>query len=54
MHIPLSDKPVKFYGLDIVISSRLSVNSNAPRNFVLGDKMLREHIVRGYTINEKR
>ncbi len=55
MHIPLSDKPVKFYGLDIVISVGYRVNSNRATQFrIWATKVLREHIVRGYTINEKR
>ena len=55
MHIPFSDKPIKLYNLDIVISLGYRVNSQRATQFrIWATKTLRDHIVRGYTINEQR
>ena len=55
MHIPNSDKPVKFYNLDVVLSVGYRVNSKQATQFrIWATKTLKDHLIRGYTINEKR
>lgn len=55
LHIASSDKPVKFYSLDVVLSVGYRVNSKRATQFrVWATKTLRDHLIRGYTINEKR
>jgi prophage maintenance system killer protein len=55
MHIPNSDKPVKFYNLDVIISLGYRVNSKRGIQFrIWATNVLRKHLVDGYTINEKR
>jgi len=48
-------KNVKFYNLDAIISVGYRVNSKQATQFrIWATKTLREHLVKGYTINEKR
>lgn len=55
MHIPFSDKPVSFYNLDVIISVGYRVNSKRATQFrIWATNVLREHIVKGFTLNEKR
>ena len=55
LHIPNSDKPVKFYSLDAIISIGYRVNSKRATQFrIWATRILKEHLVKGYTINEKR
>jgi len=55
MHIANSDKPVKFYNLDVIISVGYRVNSKQGINFrIWATNVLRKHLVNGYTLNEKR
>ena len=55
MHITNSDKPVKFYNLDVIISVGYRVNSMRGTQFrVWATNVLKQHLVNGYTINEKR
>jgi len=55
LHIANSDKPVKFYGLDVVLSIGYRVNSKYATQFrIWATKVLKDHLVQGYTINEKR
>ena len=55
MHIANSDKPVKFYNLDVVISVGYRVNSKRGTQFrIWATNVLKQHLVNGYTINEKR
>jgi len=55
MHIPFSDKLVKLYNLDVIISVGYRVNSVHATQFrIWATRVLREHILRGYTINQKR
>ena len=55
MHIANSDKPVSFYDLDAVLLVGYRVNSKRATKFIiLAQKTLREHILRGYTINQNR
>jgi len=55
LHIPLSDKPVKFYNLDVVISVGYRVNSTRATQFrIWATNVLKRHLIDGYTLNEKR
>ena len=55
MHIPGSDKPVVFYSLDAIISVGYRVNSKRGTQFrIWATQVLRDHILRGYTVNERR
>ena len=50
-----SDKPVKFYSLDIVLAVGYRTNSSKAIKFrQWSTKVLKEHIVQGYTINKER
>ncbi len=45
----------KFYNLDVVISVGYRVNSSQSTHFrIWATQVLKEHVVRGYTIYEKR
>jgi hypothetical protein len=55
IHIAGSDKPVKFYNLDVIISVGYRVKSLAGTSFrQWATRTLREHLVRGYTVNRQR
>ena len=55
MHIANSDKPVQFYSLDVIISVGYRVKSSRGVEFrQWANKILRQYIVQGYAINEKR
>ena len=55
MHITNSDKPVTFYNLEVIISVGYRVNSKQGTQFrIWATNVLRQHLVAGYTINEKR
>ncbi len=55
LHIPFSDKPVKFYSLDVVISVGYRVNSTRATQFrIWATNVLKRHLIDGYTLNEKR
>ena len=55
LHIANSDKPVKFYSLDAIISVGYRVNSVQATQFrIWATKVLKDHLIRGYAINEKR
>ncbi len=55
MHIANSDKPVKFYNLDVIISVGYRVNSKRGTQFrIWATNVLRKHLVNGYTLNQKR
>lgn len=55
MHIPNSDKPVKFYNLDVILSVGYRVNSKRGTQFrIWANKVLRDYLVNGYALNEKR
>ena len=54
-NIANSDKPVKFYSLDAVISVGYRVNSKKATQFrVWATKTLKDYLVKGYAVNEKR
>jgi prophage maintenance system killer protein len=55
LHIAGSDKPVRFYNLDVIISVGYRVKSAQGTRFRLwATQVLREHLVRGYTFNHTR
>jgi prophage maintenance system killer protein len=55
MHIPLSDKPVAFYNLDVIISVGYRVNSKQGIAFRRwANQILKDYILKGVAINQKR
>src|SRR5690606_10908559 len=55
MHIANSDKPVKFYSLDIILAVGYRTNSKIAIDFRRwATKTLKNHLVKGYTINRNR
>jgi len=55
MHIPNSDKPVVYYNLDVIISVGYRVKSKRGTQFrQWATKRLKEYLVEGYAINQKR
>ncbi|MEI7483001.1 MAG: virulence protein RhuM/Fic/DOC family protein [Elusimicrobiota bacterium] len=55
MHIAFSDKPVKYYNLDVIISVGYRVNSSRATQFrIWATQILKKHLVDGYTVNQKR
>jgi prophage maintenance system killer protein len=55
VHIASSDKPLTLYSLDAVISVGYRVNSARGTQFrIWATRTLREHLLRGYTLNERR
>ncbi|TSC53756.1 MAG: filamentation induced by camp protein fic [Parcubacteria group bacterium LiPW_39] len=55
MHIAESDKPVKFYNLDVIISVGYRVNSERATQFrIWATNILRDHLIKGVTVNQNR
>ena len=55
MHIPNSDRPVQFYSLEVIISVGYRVKSNRGVEFrQWANSVLKQYIMQGYAINEKR
>ena len=55
LHIASSDKPVAAYSLDVIISVGYRVKSNQGTAFrQWATRVLREHLVQGYTLNQTR
>jgi hypothetical protein len=55
LHIAGSDKPVTFYNLDVIISVGYRVKSKRGTQFrIWATNVLRQHLVRGYTVHERR
>lgn len=55
LHIAFSDKPVKFYNLDVIISVGYRVNSSRATQFrIWATNVLKRHLIDGYTLNAKR
>lgn len=55
LHIPFSDKPVRFYNLDVIISVGYRIKS--PQGVLFrqwATRTLREHLTRGYTLDRHR
>ncbi|MDP2586754.1 MAG: virulence protein RhuM/Fic/DOC family protein [Candidatus Komeilibacteria bacterium] len=55
MHIAKSDKPVAFYSLDVILAVGYRTNSSIAISFrQWATKVLKQHLLDGYTINERR
>ena len=55
LHIAGSDKPVRFFSLDVIISVGYRVKSKRGTQFrIWATQTLKEHLTRGYTINRQR
>ena len=55
LHIAGSDKPVRFYNLDVIISVGYRVKSREGVQFrQWASGILKQHLLRGYTLNQKR
>ena len=55
MHIANSDKPVTFFNLEVIISVGYRVNSKRGTQFrQWATQRLKDYLVKGYAINEKR
>ena len=55
LHIAGSDKPVRFYNLDVIISVGYRVKSRQGTRFrQWATRILHEHLTRGYTLNRQR
>jgi death-on-curing family protein len=55
LHIANSDKPVAFYSLDVILAVGYRTNSSRAIHFRRwATKVLKDYLVKGYTINEKR
>jgi prophage maintenance system killer protein len=55
LHIANSDKPVAIYNLDVIISIGYRVKSQQGTRFrQWATQVLRDHVVKGYTVNEQR
>ena len=55
LHIAGSDKPVRFYNLDVIISVGYRVKSQQGTRFrQWATRILHEHLTRGYTLNRQR
>lgn len=55
LHIPNSDKPVAFYSLDVILAVGYRTNSARAIHFrKWATKILKNYLLQGYAINEKR
>jgi prophage maintenance system killer protein len=55
LHVPHSDKPVKFYNLDVIISVGYRVNSKRGTQFrQWATSVLRDHLTKGWTLDRSR
>jgi len=55
MHIPSSDKPLTEFSLDVVISVGYRVKSHQGVQFrQWANRIIKEHLTRGYTLNQQR
>jgi prophage maintenance system killer protein len=55
LHIANSDKPVAFYNLNVIISIGYRVKSARGTQFrIWAGKILKDYLLKGYSINEKR
>ncbi|MEO8327637.1 MAG: RhuM family protein [Nitrospirota bacterium] len=55
LHIAGSDKPVRFFNLEVLISVGYRVNSKRGTQFrIWATQVLRDHLVKGYSVNQHR
>ena len=53
LHIPFSDKPVRLFSLDVIISVGYRVKSTRGTQFrIWANKVLKEYLLKGYSINQ--
>lgn len=53
LHISGSDRPVKYYNLDVIISVGYRVKSHRGTQFrIWATQRLREYIIKGFTLND--
>lgn len=54
LHIPHSDKPLKIYSLDVIISVGYRIKSVRGTQFrQWANKVLKEYLLRGYSVNQR-
>jgi len=54
LHIPNSDKPVKIYSLDVIISVGYRIKSQRGTEFrIRANKILKDYLLKGYAINNR-
>jgi len=54
LHIANSDKPIKTYSLDVIISVGYRVKSKMGTQFrIWATQLLRSYLIKGYVVNEK-
>ncbi len=53
LHITNSDRPVKYYNLDIIITVAYRVNSRQAKQFRIWATTLKEFIIKGFVLDEK-
>ena len=55
VHLASSDRPTAFYSLEVIISVGYRVKSQRGTQFrIWATQVLRDHLVRGYTVNPLR
>lgn len=55
LHIAGSDKPVKFYNLDVIISVGYRVKSQRGAQFrIWANNILKQYLIQGYALNEQK
>lgn len=55
MHFPHSDKPIKFYNLDVIISVGYRVNSSQATQFrIWATERLKEYLIKGFILDDER
>jgi len=55
MHISHSDRPIKYYNLDVIISVGYRVNSYQATQFrIWATKTLKEYMIKGYVMDDER
>lgn len=54
LHIANSDKPVKFYSLDVIISVGYRVKSQRGTQFrIWANRVLKDYLIKGYALNDR-
>ena len=54
LHIPFSDRPVKLYSLDVIISVGYRVKSQRGTQFrQWANKVLKDYLLKGYAVNQR-
>lgn len=54
LHIPNSDKPAAFYGMDVILAVGYRTNSQRAIHFIRwATNILKNYLLKGYAVNEK-